>query len=149
MHFLQCIVQIVQQVPEVARCGDFRPADQYVIPACAAFKGQDGAGNFAQAALGAVAGHRVSDLFGAGETDADGGAVVVAVARLQHETFGSLLARPRRGQEIGALGDGLQTNGNRRWRVTGALMGALWCLRRFHNIKALSGRPYADRLARP
>lgn len=54
--------------------------------------GENQAGDFAQAAFGAVAGHGVADFFRTGEADVDGWVIIVAITGLEEEGFGALAA---------------------------------------------------------
>ena len=130
--------QVSAHLGEVAADGRVRATDQHIIPTGPSRSRQDGAGDFPQAAAGAVADDRIADLLGTGETDADQRRVallVLPLAGLQEKARGALAARLGRAQEIGAFGEYVQTNGNRRWRRRDrAVMALHGCLRRCHAV---------------
>lgn len=97
--------EIGLQFGKVTCGGQVTSPNQYIVEPVPAKFGQSQAGDFPQAPLGAVAGDGIADLLGTGKSDAYaprflGGPCTV----LQCKRRCSDTPRPRRCQEIGALG---------------------------------------------
>lgn len=142
MHLAQGAAQIGGQ--RVKRQGrrDLMASDQHVIPSVLAMFGQDEPGDFTQAPFGTAARHGIANFLGTGKSDTNpAGFAVAAFAGLQVNTRRTLAQRMRGADKISALGQNLQTNGNRR-------MPLIRFNRRFQNAQVESGA-YALSFARP
>jgi len=107
--------QIVLHLIEGTRSCHVLASDQHVVPAVAAMFGQHQPGHFAQAALGPVSGHGVSDFLGTGIADTDSvGFTGVPFARLKMNSRCALTLRALGAQKVATLFQNLRTNGASR-----------------------------------
>jgi len=97
-------VQVVQQLCKLALGGFFETADKDVVESGLALCWQNGAGDLAQAAFGAVAGHGVADFLGAGVAHADRAVAVGAVIGLQQKPGGGGAFAFGGAQKVAAFG---------------------------------------------
>jgi hypothetical protein len=85
MDFGQGAAQIIAKIGKLARNCRLWASDKHVVPSRLCELWQDGAGNLAQASFGAIARHGIADFLGASIADADGSAVIFAVAGLKQK----------------------------------------------------------------
>ncbi len=90
VYFAQGVFQIGLHLCKVAGGGDLFAPNEDVIPTCVSVCRQCEAGDFAQAAFGAVARNGIANFFGAREANVDDWIIVVAVSGLKQECFGAL-----------------------------------------------------------
>lgn len=137
-YFGQGPSQIASHLSEFAGGGHVFAPDQHIVPSRLTVVWQRKAGDFAQAAFGAVAGYGIANFFGTGEPHVNSRVIVVAIPSLKQKRFSALTPLVVAGKELfaclhGLDGLGHHANGNRRWRCTGNQWGALCRLRRLQN----------------